>query len=292
VARGPLSAEFIEVIKSGTIAPPSSVNPAVPPALDAIVLRLLARSLDERYRNCTTVVTDLAELEASLPVEALSTPFVLPAQAEARLRAKAAVVTAAANAARAAFADTWRYLALLRRAACLPFELVLQLVLNAIAADFLAVARDEPARELIIDAFLALRLWADEVHGNLNYPAKRQTAPAPEHSPLTEKRIGELFSLISLHRSPESTTSALLQRCALLVRAVRLELQFRAEVPAPPLRTRIKPHRPVQLLMQAGAGSSTIGARRLFAERMATDAGLPLAHRERRSAYARRRRGR
>ena len=47
--KAPSAAQAIELIKSGPVAPPSRINPEVPPALDAIVLRALERDRDQRY---------------------------------------------------------------------------------------------------------------------------------------------------------------------------------------------------------------------------------------------------
>ena len=42
--------------------PPSTLNPKIPPAIDAFILRLLRRNRDERYASASAVVTDLATL--------------------------------------------------------------------------------------------------------------------------------------------------------------------------------------------------------------------------------------
>jgi eukaryotic-like serine/threonine-protein kinase len=46
---GPTELAVLERVRSGEIPPPSRLNPAVPPGLDAVVLRALARDVGERW---------------------------------------------------------------------------------------------------------------------------------------------------------------------------------------------------------------------------------------------------
>lgn len=46
---GPTELAVLERVRSGEIPPPSRLNPAVPPGLDAVVLRALARDVHERW---------------------------------------------------------------------------------------------------------------------------------------------------------------------------------------------------------------------------------------------------
>ncbi len=49
--RGQTDIETIEKVRTMPIAPPSSLTPEVPPAIDAVILKSLARDPDERYQS-------------------------------------------------------------------------------------------------------------------------------------------------------------------------------------------------------------------------------------------------
>jgi len=57
---GEPSPRLAELIRSAEIPPPSSRNPAVPPELDAIVLRALAKRREDRYPRAADLVRDLS----------------------------------------------------------------------------------------------------------------------------------------------------------------------------------------------------------------------------------------
>lgn len=54
----------VELILRGEIAPPSSLNPAVKPELDAVVARALAREPSERFQDAKSMATALQEATA------------------------------------------------------------------------------------------------------------------------------------------------------------------------------------------------------------------------------------
>ncbi|HEY8375982.1 MAG TPA: serine/threonine-protein kinase [Nannocystis sp.] len=53
--------ETFESVRQCKIPRPSEINPAIPPALEGILLRALARNLDERYPSAAALVADLRE---------------------------------------------------------------------------------------------------------------------------------------------------------------------------------------------------------------------------------------
>lgn len=63
--RGETEAQVLHLVMTMTAPPPSSVNPEVPPALDAIVLKGLAREPANRYATAREMG---AALEASIPL--------------------------------------------------------------------------------------------------------------------------------------------------------------------------------------------------------------------------------
>ena len=48
--------------------PPSSLRPEIPPELDQIVLRALAKDPDDRYQTAEEFIEDLERVEAGLPI--------------------------------------------------------------------------------------------------------------------------------------------------------------------------------------------------------------------------------
>ena len=65
--RGPSSLEVILAKVEGNLTPARDLNPAVPPALDAVLALLLLPHPDERYQCATDLVNDLEELDLAHP---------------------------------------------------------------------------------------------------------------------------------------------------------------------------------------------------------------------------------
>ncbi len=57
-------AQILAKISHGVFMPPRSVNPAVPKALDAIIVKLLAADPDVRYQDGTALIADLDRVDA------------------------------------------------------------------------------------------------------------------------------------------------------------------------------------------------------------------------------------
>ena len=57
--QGDSDLNVLEKVRAGDVVLPSSLNPDVPPALDAAVLKALAREPDERYFNASDMLRDL-----------------------------------------------------------------------------------------------------------------------------------------------------------------------------------------------------------------------------------------
>jgi TonB family protein len=57
--RGESDLNVLEKVRAGDVVAPSSLNPEVPPALDAAVLKALAREPDDRYASAADLLRDL-----------------------------------------------------------------------------------------------------------------------------------------------------------------------------------------------------------------------------------------
>jgi serine/threonine-protein kinase len=57
--RGESEMETLEKVRAGEVVAPSTLNPEVPPALDALLLKALAREPDGRYANVSEMLRDL-----------------------------------------------------------------------------------------------------------------------------------------------------------------------------------------------------------------------------------------
>nr|WP_263429766.1 serine/threonine-protein kinase [Nannocystis pusilla] len=71
--RVPFTGDAVQVATQHCLAPvpmPSSINPAVPPELDALVVRLMAKEPHDRPQSMHEVVTVLASIHASAPAQA------------------------------------------------------------------------------------------------------------------------------------------------------------------------------------------------------------------------------
>jgi hypothetical protein len=86
--------ETLRLIRDGVVAPPSRTNPAVPPALDAIAMKLLARDPAARYQHAGELVVDLGRALHDLRWGATETAAAVLESAPPR-EASAAGVTAA-----------------------------------------------------------------------------------------------------------------------------------------------------------------------------------------------------
>jgi len=71
-------------IVQATAAPPSSVNPALPPEVDVIAGRALAKSLAARYESAATMAAELRSLAAILDVRSEVSEAAAPALASSR----------------------------------------------------------------------------------------------------------------------------------------------------------------------------------------------------------------
>jgi serine/threonine protein kinase len=65
--RGETSGALIHAILNDTPAKPSSLNPAVPPRLEQIILRALVKERSARYQTVTQLLGDLRELQQPKP---------------------------------------------------------------------------------------------------------------------------------------------------------------------------------------------------------------------------------
>ena len=60
--KGSSDMHTIGMVRAAKVLPPSSFNPAIPPELDAVCMRALARSRDERFANCGEMAEALDDL--------------------------------------------------------------------------------------------------------------------------------------------------------------------------------------------------------------------------------------
>jgi serine/threonine-protein kinase len=97
--KGAHDLQTLQLIRQARVAPPSTVNPEVPPELDAICLRALARDPDERYQTGDelaaaldpivhalgwTVERDAVLMRSLFPTDVAHTPTPTPQAATAR----------------------------------------------------------------------------------------------------------------------------------------------------------------------------------------------------------------
>jgi serine/threonine protein kinase len=62
--------QTLEKVRAAHVLPPSAINPAVPPALDAIVLKALAKAPCDRFQSAQKMVVALERVVASLRYDA------------------------------------------------------------------------------------------------------------------------------------------------------------------------------------------------------------------------------
>lgn len=72
--RGRTLSEMTEAIVSGKAPAPSQLEPSVPPALEAIIYRAMARDLDRRYGSADELHRDLRALQAQLAAQQGAAP--------------------------------------------------------------------------------------------------------------------------------------------------------------------------------------------------------------------------
>jgi eukaryotic-like serine/threonine-protein kinase len=60
--RGQSDFETMRLIREARVAPPSTVAPGIPPELDQVVLRMLAREPADRYQTCDEMLADLVPI--------------------------------------------------------------------------------------------------------------------------------------------------------------------------------------------------------------------------------------
>ena len=65
----------LDMVRGAVINPPSGINPAVPRALDAIVLKALARDLDDRYPTAAAMSADLHDFLEGINYNASAKPL-------------------------------------------------------------------------------------------------------------------------------------------------------------------------------------------------------------------------
>jgi TonB family protein len=57
--RGDTDLSVLEKVRAAQVSPPSAINPEVPKSLDAVLMKALARDLDDRYSNASEMLRDL-----------------------------------------------------------------------------------------------------------------------------------------------------------------------------------------------------------------------------------------
>src|SRR5262249_22264466 len=110
---GKNAAEVLERLASVDPTPVRTLNPSVPPALDAVCRKAMARNPTERYASAEEVATDVRRWQADEPVTAYREPFSARAARWARRHrtpviAAAVLLLTAAIASSAAAAMVWR----------------------------------------------------------------------------------------------------------------------------------------------------------------------------------------
>jgi serine/threonine protein kinase len=68
--RGSSDFETLRLIREARVAPPSTLAPGIPPALDAIVLKMLARDPAERFASCDELLAALAPVQRAMSADA------------------------------------------------------------------------------------------------------------------------------------------------------------------------------------------------------------------------------
>ena len=100
--QGDSELNVLEKVRAGEVVLPSSLNPDVPPALDAAVLKALARKPDKRYTNASDMLRDLDAVLRTYeppPSSADIAAYVRSLEAEDSARREARVREAQAPAA-------------------------------------------------------------------------------------------------------------------------------------------------------------------------------------------------
>jgi serine/threonine protein kinase len=64
--KGQTDIQTIAMVREANVQPPSAFNPQVPPELDRIVMRALARKMEDRYQRCDELAYDLDSVVHSM----------------------------------------------------------------------------------------------------------------------------------------------------------------------------------------------------------------------------------
>jgi serine/threonine protein kinase len=81
--EGPVG-EIVKKVEAGDFRPPRELRPDIPPALNAIVVKAMARRREDRYESATALAEEIDRYLADEPVIAYSEPFVVRARRWAR----------------------------------------------------------------------------------------------------------------------------------------------------------------------------------------------------------------
>ena len=81
---GKTTDEILDQVRRGAIRSPRSLNPSIPPALEAVCLKALAPQPGDRYPTALALAEDVERWLADEPVMAWREPFAMRARRSAR----------------------------------------------------------------------------------------------------------------------------------------------------------------------------------------------------------------